>query len=68
MPVTPTTPSFAAFRGPVEREVFEPGLGLWLRLGGTLSRLWLAAIALPDRGPAAAPDELPPEFYRFPPF
>jgi len=66
--VASTEPSFAAFRGPVEREVFEPGFGLWLRLSGPLSRLWRAAIALPDRGSDARPDDVPPEYFRFPPF
>jgi hypothetical protein len=66
--VTPTKPSFAAFREPVEREVFEPGFGLWLRLSGALRRLWRAAITLPDRGADARPDDVPPEYFRFPPF
>ncbi|HEV2185779.1 MAG TPA: hypothetical protein VGR70_01130 [Stellaceae bacterium] len=66
--MTSIQPSFAAFRGPVEREVFEPGFGLWQRLSGPLSRLWLAAITLPDRGAGSRPDDVPPEFYRFPPF
>jgi hypothetical protein len=66
--VTPIRPSLAAFREPVDREVFAPGFGLWLRMNGTLGRLWQAAIALPDRGRAAAPDDPPPEYFRFPPF
>jgi hypothetical protein len=33
----------------------------------TLRKLWLDIVALPDRGAAATPDDLPPEFYRFPP-
>jgi hypothetical protein len=66
--VTPTRPSFAAFRGQVDREVFEPGFELWQRLSGPLRRLWLAAITLPDRGAKATPDDLAPEYFRFPPF
>ena len=66
--MTPTRPSFAAFRGQVDREVFEPGFELWQRLSGPLRRLWLAVITLPDRGRDASPDDVPPEFFRFPPF
>ena len=66
--MTPTRPSFAAFRGPVEREVFEPGFGLWLQLSRVLRRLGLAAIRLPDRGAEARPDDVPPEYFHFPPF
>ena len=66
--MTSTEPSFAAFRGPVEREVFEPGFGLWQRLEVPFQRLWRAVINLPDRGADAGPDDVPPEFYRFPPF
>ena len=63
-----TESGFAAFRGPVEREVFAPGFGLWLRVSKALRGLWLAAIRLPDRGLAPRNEELPPEFFRFPPF
>jgi hypothetical protein len=66
--VTPTLGGFAAFRKPVDREVFAPGFALWQRLGGPLRRVWLAAIRLPDRGRAARPDDVPPEYFRFPPF
>lgn len=66
--MTPTTSRFAGFRGPVEREVFEPGFGLWLRLSGPLNRLWRVAIRLSDRGADARPDDVPPEYFRFPPF
>ena len=66
--MTPTGSGFAAFRGPVEREVFEPGFGLWLRLSGALRRLWFAAIASPDRGAGARPEDVPPEYFRIPPF
>jgi len=33
-----------------------------------LRRLWREILALPDRGAAATPDDVPSEFYRFPPF
>ena len=59
--VTTIQPGFAAFRGPAERKVFEPGFWLWQRL----CRLCRALLMLPDRGPAA--DELPPEYFRYPP-
>jgi hypothetical protein len=64
--VTSMQPSFAAFRAPVDREVFAPGFGLWLGMSGALIRLWRAAIALPDRGRVATSDDLPPEYFRFP--
>lgn len=57
---------FAAFRGPIDRRVFEPGFELCLRVSEALRRLLLAVITLPDRGPNAGP--LPPEFFRFPLF
>jgi hypothetical protein len=57
---------FAAFRGPIDRRVFEPGFELWLRVSGAVRRLSLAVVTLPDRGPNAEP--LPPEFFRFPRF
>ena len=59
---------FAAFREPVDRRVFAPGFDLWLRLEKPVQRLWRAAIKLPDRGADALPDDVPPEFYRFPCF
>src|ERR1700726_2365373 len=31
---------FAVFREPVDRRVFAPGFGLWLRLETPLQRLW----------------------------
>ena len=46
----------------------RPAVSIWRRMGKTLRALWAAAIALPDRGPAATPDDVPPEFYRFPCF
>ena len=58
--------SFAAFRGPVDRAVFAPGFGLWMRVAGALRHGWRRLVSLPDRGPAAQP--LPPEFFRFPHF
>jgi hypothetical protein len=66
--VTPVEPSLAAFRVPVDRRVFAPGFDLWLRLEKPFRRLWRAVINLPDRGPAAASDDLSPEYFRFPPF
>ena len=64
--MTAMQPDFAAFHAPVDREVFAPGFRLWLRMSGTLTQLSRAAIALPDRGPAATSDDLPPEYFRFP--
>jgi hypothetical protein len=66
--VTPTLRGFAAFRKPVEGEVFAPGFDLWQRVAAPLRRLWLTAITLPDRGRDAGPDDVPPEYFRFPPF
>jgi len=66
--VTAITPSFAAFREPVDRAVFEPGLRLGRRLSQAPLRLWLAALTLPDRSYDALLDEVPAEFFRFPPF
>jgi hypothetical protein len=65
---TTTRPSFAAFRGSAEREVFEPGFALWERAAGPLRRMLRALVGLPDRGRDARPDEVPTEYYRFPPF
>jgi len=33
-----------------------------------LRRLWREILALPDRGAVAIAADVPPEFYRFPPF
>jgi hypothetical protein len=66
--VTPTLGGFAAFREPVDREVFAPGFDLWQQLSGTLRRVRWVVMRLPDRGRKARPDELPPEYFRFPPF
>jgi hypothetical protein len=60
--MTGSESGFAAFRGPVDRKVFAPGFVLWLRLGNILRRL----VNLPDRGDVASPDDVPPEFFRFP--
>lgn len=59
-------PSFVAFRRPVDRKVFEPGFREWQLLGAPLRRLWHAIVTLPDRGRDA--DEVPPEFFQFPPY
>lgn len=59
---------FGAFRGVVDRKVFAPGFDLWLRLGTPFRLLVRMVIALPDRGADATPDDVPPEFFRFPPF
>jgi hypothetical protein len=68
MPVTAIAPSFAAFRGSVDRAVFEPGFGLWRRVSQAPLRLWAAAVTLARRGGGAILDEVPAEFFRFPPF
>jgi hypothetical protein len=66
MAMAPIQPSFAAFRGLVDREVFEPGSGLLRPISEALRRLWVAVVTLPDRGRSAP--ELSPEYFRFPPF
>ena len=66
--MTSTEPSFAAFRGPVDRKVFEPGFREWQRIGAALRWLWQAVVTLPDRGRDATADDVPPEYFRFPPF
>ena len=66
--MTPIRPSFAAFRGPVDREGFALVLELWQRVSQARHRLWIAAVTLPDRGHDALPDDVPAEFFRFPPF
>jgi hypothetical protein len=63
--MTPTQSGFAAFRGPADRTVFEPGFVLWTRVGNALRRLVKTVLMLPDRGARA--EKLPPEFFRFPP-
>ena len=50
----PTPGGFAAFRAPVDREVFAPGFDLWQRFATPLRRIWQAIIRLPDRGRNAA--------------
>ncbi|HVH79501.1 MAG TPA: hypothetical protein VM782_08945 [Stellaceae bacterium] len=66
--MTPLSPGFAAFRAPVDRTVFEPGFRLWLRVSRPLDRFWRTVLRLPERRPDAANDDLPPEYFRFPPF
>jgi hypothetical protein len=66
--VAPMRLSFAAPGGSAEHAVFEPGFGLRQRTNAALRRLWLAVIMLPDRGRHAIAQELPAEFFRFPPF
>jgi hypothetical protein len=47
----------------------EIGLvGLWRRFGEALRRLWASLITRPYRGGATTPDELPPEYFRYPRF
>ncbi len=65
--MTPIQPSFTAFRGPVDRRVFAPGFVLWTRMERAVRRVVWAVLMLPDRGQAAEREELPPEFFRFPP-
>jgi hypothetical protein len=62
--MTSAESGFAAFLGPVKREVYAPGLAPWVHVDGTLRRAWRRLISLPDQGAAAKP--LPPEFFRFP--
>ena len=66
--MTPTPGGFAAFRVPVDRAVFAPGFDLWQRLSDALRRVSRTLMRLPDRGRKAQPDELPPEYFRLPPF
>jgi hypothetical protein len=39
---------------------------MWRRTTMALGKLWAAAMALPDRGRAATPGDVPREFYRYP--
>jgi hypothetical protein len=66
--VTPISQGFAAFRVSADRWVYPPCVDLWLWTNAALRRLSRAAILLPDRGLAAQADELPQEYFRFPPF
>lgn len=66
--MTPVIPSFAALRGPADRAVFEPSFGLWQRVRQMPRRFWVAVVSLPDRGRDARQDDMPAEFFRFPPF
>ena len=65
--MTAIRPSFVAFRGTVDREVFEPGFRVWQEIGAPLRWLLRAIVTLPDRGREAAPEDVPPEYFRFPP-
>jgi len=61
----------ASLPWPVPAKMLGPDIeraGDWQRANRPLRRLWAGLIALPDRGPAATPDDVPPEFYRFPCF
>ena len=66
--MTAIRPSFMAFRGPVDREVFEPGFKEWRQIGAGLRWLLQAVVTLPDRGRDATAQDVPPEYFRFPPF
>jgi hypothetical protein len=66
--MTAALPSFAAFRGPVDRAALEPGFSEWRRAGALLRRLLRNLVTLPDRGGNATVENLPPEYFRFPPF
>ena len=66
--MTPIGSAVGAFRGPVDRALFALGFGLWQRVSHASHRLWVAAISLPDRTRGATPDDVPAEFFRFPPF
>ena len=66
--MTRIKPSFAAFRGPVDREGFKGFFELWQRVSKASHRLWIAAVTLPDRGHGPLRDDLPAEFFRFPAF
>jgi hypothetical protein len=68
MAMIPIQASFAAFRGPVDRTVYEPGFTLWRRTTRALRRIVQAIVTLPDRGGTAMPSDVPPEYFRFPPF
>jgi hypothetical protein len=60
----------ASLPWPAPAKVLSPDIeraGDWQRANRTLRRLWAGLIALPDRGGAATPDDVPREFYRFPP-
>jgi hypothetical protein len=70
--MTSAESGFVVFRGPVDhspgdRRVFAPGVAAWTRVEATLRGACRTVVALPDRGARPAAD-LPPEFFRFPPF
>jgi len=69
MPKTRT--NTGAMTWPSGAAVFPAEIGLarlWRRSREALRRPWAALITLPDRGSAATPDELPPEYFRYPRF
>jgi hypothetical protein len=68
MKLTPIRLSFVTGRGSTDAGFFAPGSALRQQICATLHRLWLALIALPDRGQNASAADLPAEFFRFPPF
>ena len=69
MATTRTHPGAMTWPGGATVFPVEIGLaGLWRRSGKASRRLWAALITLPDRGSAATPDELPPEYFSYPRF
>jgi hypothetical protein len=61
-------PLSGVMAGSDERFIAIEPARTWRQPAEAFRRLRLVAIALPDRGEAAAPDDLPPEFYCFPGF
>jgi len=61
-------PNFAVFRGRMDHAIFELGFGLWQHVSQASHRLWVAAVTLPDRDCDSVRDDVPDEFFRFPPF
>jgi hypothetical protein len=43
-------------------------LGVWHRATQALGKLWAKVLALPVAPSAAARQEVPPEYFRFPPY
>jgi hypothetical protein len=64
--LTTANGAFTAFRGPVDRQVFAPGFGIWIRVEAPVRKVRRVIVTLPDRGLNA--EALPPEFFRFPHF
>jgi len=59
----------ATMAWPAAIEISEPGgARIRDRANAVLHHLWITLVSLPDRGNDAAPDDVPPEFYRFPGF